>query len=917
MSIDPVSLAITAALTAAQMAMQASQKIEGQRLDDLNVSLADYGTPLNYSEGDVRSDGCPIFFAEPMKEVYRQRKTKGGKYDQWTYYGTWANLIADQRIAAVTRIWMDKHPVYDVTGTGPVTPFSIADGFNVADAIRFYLGTEDQEPDPRMLATVDAANGAGSCPAYRGASYVMLVDIPTEKFGNRVPQVAIEWVTDTQPHYPYEPITPKPISNGFTYSPDFSRFLVISYPHYEIWDVAARSQMIAGDLPATMSGDSGYGISSTGSIYTMGADHRSIQVFSPDGLALDGTIPGMTVDQSRCVVLRDGAGREHLFTQHDFYDTFYSMTLSGVSGLIEEDLSDSTGYSFSPKFYFTDSHGDIWMLGSTLTELIMYRVVDTGARPGSLGFARITVPDPGLTIVQVWAAHHGDHFLVQWNQYHLYAVDETTMTISATASAPGGDYTDWANLKPGSSSIWLGTSEVSLSDLSVIRSINYLDWRAEDVNFRVYEPSTNALWCWPQYADNVTIRYLDRIASATVPLRTVVERVTGLVGLDLANIDATALDQGIRGYLWTRGSGKDILDPLLDAHDSFVRQHDFGLEFRKKGDASAGTIATPMFVRQGDVRYKVPITQDTDLPRYLSFSFSDVDADHQTNAVIAQRTADAVDTTRDVTINMTTLVLHVDEAKQLADRWFRRQWFESTGVENAFTMRELALEPGDVWTLDLDGNRATYRLTSTLIGADGVMPCKWVRDDPSLAELSGASGAADGRTGRFGDHGRSDRQGLRARHPADHRCRQRREPAALLRRRSICGGKLPGRHDLRSGGRRIFDPVRDRRVVAGADMGLYDRSARHRQSLAVGPRQQRQRGTEERDDPVDDRGRLRRHAQRQPGDDRRRDDPVRDRDLGTRRQLHLVRPQARASRHRMGGRHACRWGSIRPARPGR
>jgi hypothetical protein len=91
MSIDPVSLAITAALTAAQMAMQASQKIEGQRLDDLNVSLADYGTPLNYSEGDVRSDGCPIFFAEPMKEVYRQRKTKGGKYDQWTYYGTWAN----------------------------------------------------------------------------------------------------------------------------------------------------------------------------------------------------------------------------------------------------------------------------------------------------------------------------------------------------------------------------------------------------------------------------------------------------------------------------------------------------------------------------------------------------------------------------------------------------------------------------------------------------------------------------------------------------------------------------------------------------------------------------------------------------------------------------------------------------------
>jgi hypothetical protein len=136
---------------------------------------------------------------------------------------------------------MDKHPVYDVTGTGPVTPFSIADGFNVADAIRFYLGTEDQEPDPRMLATVDAANGAGSCPAYRGAAYVMLIDIPTEKFGNRVPQVAIEWVTDSQPHYPYETVEGQPPGltqlTGFTFSPDFSRFFAGS-DSYEIWDVA-------------------------------------------------------------------------------------------------------------------------------------------------------------------------------------------------------------------------------------------------------------------------------------------------------------------------------------------------------------------------------------------------------------------------------------------------------------------------------------------------------------------------------------------------------------------------------------------------------------------------------------------------------------------------------------------------------
>lgn len=185
MSIDPVSLAITAALTAAQMAMQASKKIEGPRLDDLSVNVADYGTPLNYFVGTRRFDGCPIFFAEPLTEIKQTRKTKGGKFTDYKYSGTWAVAVADHEIDAITKISFDRHPVYDVTGTGPITPFSIADGFDINENMRFYLGTETQEADPRMLATVDAAQGAGSCPAYRGVAYIFFENIPLDKFGNR------------------------------------------------------------------------------------------------------------------------------------------------------------------------------------------------------------------------------------------------------------------------------------------------------------------------------------------------------------------------------------------------------------------------------------------------------------------------------------------------------------------------------------------------------------------------------------------------------------------------------------------------------------------------------------------------------------------------------------------------------------
>jgi hypothetical protein len=95
---------------------------------------------------------------------------------------------------------------------------------------------------------------------------------------------------------------------------------------------------------------------------------------------------------------------------------------------------------------------------------------------------------------------------------------------------------------------------------------------------------------------------------------------------------------------------------------------------------------------------------------------------------------------------MTTLALDAGTAKELADRWFRRQWFSRTGVENSLTMQLIGLEPGDVRTLDLDGIAGSYRLTKQDIGADGVIGCKWVRDDPSVAVLSGADGAAmDGR----------------------------------------------------------------------------------------------------------------------------------------------------------------------------
>jgi hypothetical protein len=204
----PVNLiakaAITVGMMALNMAITASQKIEGPRLDETKVTLGDYGVALPMIWGTRRIEGPPIFFAEDLREVKRRRKTKGGKYNEYTYFGTWAIAVAGHEIDDVTRIWLDKKVVYQATGAGPTTPFSSEDGVNLQDYIRIYKGTETQEADPRMVATVEAANGAGSCPAYRGTAYIMFVDVPLEKFGNRIPQAAVEAVSAKTDIYPAE-----------------------------------------------------------------------------------------------------------------------------------------------------------------------------------------------------------------------------------------------------------------------------------------------------------------------------------------------------------------------------------------------------------------------------------------------------------------------------------------------------------------------------------------------------------------------------------------------------------------------------------------------------------------------------------------------------------------------------------------
>ena len=53
-----------------------------------------------------------------------------------------------------------------------------------------YTGAADQLPDPKM----EAIEGAGMVPAYRGTAYVVIEDLDLSPYGNRLPQFSFEVV---------------------------------------------------------------------------------------------------------------------------------------------------------------------------------------------------------------------------------------------------------------------------------------------------------------------------------------------------------------------------------------------------------------------------------------------------------------------------------------------------------------------------------------------------------------------------------------------------------------------------------------------------------------------------------------------------------------------------------------------------
>lgn len=192
-----------------------SAPVETGKVDRFRLTHAGDGMPVAQVYGRCRVGG-QVIWASDFRE---DRTTSGGgkgapskpKTTEYSYSVSLAIALCEGEILSVGRVWADGEEV-------------ARDDLN----LRIYTGTRDQLPDP----VIEAVEGAGTVPAYRGTAYVVMEDLALGPFGNRVPQFSFEVVRAGQQDAPDFADDPAQAVRGVALIPGTGEYALATTPVY-------------------------------------------------------------------------------------------------------------------------------------------------------------------------------------------------------------------------------------------------------------------------------------------------------------------------------------------------------------------------------------------------------------------------------------------------------------------------------------------------------------------------------------------------------------------------------------------------------------------------------------------------------------------------------------------------------------
>lgn len=216
--------------------MGGSTAVETGKIDQFRLSNATEGGPIPQVYGRMRVGGQVIWatqFLEASSTTNYGGKGGGGSSSttSYSYSVSVAVAICTGEINHVARVWADGEEL-DLSTVSMVA----------------YTGSADQLPDPLM----EAVEGAGMVPAYRGTAYVVFENLALEPFGNRVPSFSFEVIRAEQPDSSSYDADLAQIVTGVALIPGTGEYSLATTPVY--MDQGAGVMVAANQ--STASGDS-------------------------------------------------------------------------------------------------------------------------------------------------------------------------------------------------------------------------------------------------------------------------------------------------------------------------------------------------------------------------------------------------------------------------------------------------------------------------------------------------------------------------------------------------------------------------------------------------------------------------------------------------------------------------------------
>ena len=750
----------------------------GSRLDPNKTMISAYGAPISIGFGQFVVGANVAYYPGFVEhEIVEEVGGKGGGPTQtvrsYTYTGSFRANLCEGPAAEIVKIWANRILIYDATNTtDPQIDFDRINRAPGVNAIRHYLGTETQEPDP----TEQADKGLDATPAYRGIVGLFFQNYPLDDSGGVPPQVTALISMKSTEHTPKTTLAGA--GSGVYYEWTPGKRALISSGHAKI---SVESQTLLR-TSAPVDGNPQFPcVDGNGDFYRIsdGEGVFSPQVFKISGETLQtlasGTDVRNPIDNSNPVGpgffwfnarvfggvrAPDGEMRgELLFAQR-------RQLAGNIAGAIIISVDSIVGdfggciKSYAPKIAIqslaVDSERFLWFLvdadgSGTDVELnrlspVSGETVETYTLAGR-AFDRMAYDPVTNSLILGLGGAAGTAKLARWG-LDSHAIDDEFVSIAFDTTEQrnltafwNGPTTDGRMYLEITSS-WHTFQEFNIHSMTAGRSwdpVTDYGLVFDRTRLGLYDESRDAVISDEFTGGDLYWLYLHRQVADSIQVKDIVEAVALRVGFAASQFDVANLTQALHGYLLERRvPGNTAIDPLRRFFLFNPVSEDFKVQFPLLGGTPVATIPEDDLAAgdDGSIRVEVDklaeeIINEIELPEVLEMESAGEKRDYQPQVQRAKLPRTTTNSRRKRFLSFPGTFITDADAAQRLEQLLNQIIAKRRPVTIRTSQKWLRLSPADVVKVQSEGLEHQIILGQMDIGVNNVIEMKGSSDDPS------------------------------------------------------------------------------------------------------------------------------------------------------------------------------------------